>query len=196
MGESYSLYATDPGWDRMVKVGDTDGAHSTCTDGNVVTTLDGTTIRLRPIGHCPVAGTVDSCSSPNGQYKANTNRKGNDYQVTLWRTRDNKMLEAIYVGPLNIHPGINWSPDSSHFMFTVGHTVYRADVGRAGYRTVIPFKHDTWPLQYTPDGVQVFYLKPVSGAISDVFLAKPDGTGERNLTNSATAIKLCPRWRQ
>jgi hypothetical protein len=196
VGESFSLYATDPGWDTMVKIGDTDEQHSTCTDGPVAMTLTGTTIPLHPFEHCPIAGTVDSCLSPDGQYKVNTNRQGNDYQVTLWRTSDNKMLEAIYTGKLNIHPGLNWAPDSSHFMFTVDHSVYRGDVEQAGYRMVIPFKHNTWPLQYTPDGAFVFYPKPVSGDIADVFLARPDGTGERNLTNSPIAVKLCPRWRQ
>ena len=195
-GEQYSLYATDPSWETMVKLGDTDRAHSTCAEGNAAITLEGLTVQLRPPERCSVAGTVDSCSSPNGQFKVNTNRTGDDYQVTLWRTSDNKMLEAIYTGPLNIHPGINWSPDSSHFLFTIGQSVYRADVGQAGYHMVIPFKHDTWPLQYTPDGVYVYYVKPVSGAISDVFLARPDGTGERNLTHSPIAVKLCPRWRQ
>jgi serine/threonine-protein kinase len=194
--ERYSLYATDPNWDRMARLGDTDWEHSTCTESNVATTLGGLTIPLRQPDRCSVAGTVDSCTSPNGQFKVNTNRKGNGYQVTLWRTTDNKMLEAVYAGPLNIHPGINWSPDSSHFLFTVRHSVYRADVGQAGYRVIIPFKHDTWPLQYTPDGRHVYYLKPVSGAISDVFLAQPDGSNERNLTRSSTAIKLCPRWRR
>jgi serine/threonine protein kinase len=196
VGERYSLYATDPGWDTMVKLGDTDQAHSTCAEGSVATTLEGLTVPLRPPERCPVAGTVDSCPSPDGQYKVNTSRKGGDYQVTLWRISDNKMLEAIYTGPLNIHPGINWSPDSNHFLFTIGQGVYRADVGAAGYRLVIPFKHDTWPLQYTPDGAYVYYLKPISGAISDVFLARPDGTDERNLTNAPIAVKLCPRWRE
>jgi hypothetical protein len=196
VGERYSLYATDPTWDRMVKLGDTDEEHSTCTDGSAATTLEGLTIHLRQPERCSIAGTVDSCTSPNGQFKVNTSRKGGDYQVTLWRTSDDKMLEAIYTGPLNIHPGMNWSPDSSHFLFTVGQSVYRADVGQAGYRMILPFKHDTWPLQYTPDGTYVYYLKPVSGAISDVFLARPDGTNERNLTNSPIAIKLCPRWKE
>jgi hypothetical protein len=41
----------------------------------------------------------------------------------------------------------------------------------------------------------VMFLKPVSGAIADVFVARPDGSGERNLTNASIAVKLCPRWR-
>jgi hypothetical protein len=51
-------------------------------------------------------------------------------------------------------------------------------------------------VQYTADGTYVFYPKPVNGAISDIFLAYPDGTGERNLTNAPIAVKQCPRWRK
>ena len=121
VGERYSLYAADPRWDSMLKLEDTDWAHSTCAEGDKATTLEGLTVRLRPPERCSIAGTVDSCTSPNGQFKVNTSRtQGSDYQITLWRTRDNKMLEAIYTGPLNIHPGMNWSLDSSHFLFTVG----------------------------------------------------------------------------
>jgi hypothetical protein len=196
VGEVYSLYATDPGWDRMVKIGDTDRDHSTCSEGNVATTLDGIAINLRPVDRCAIAGTVGSCLSPDGAYKVNTNRKGDGYSVTLWRVSDNKMLEAYYQGPLNIHPGINWAPDSSHFMFAVDQSVYRADVGQAGYHQVIPFKEHESPLQYTPDGSRVYYLKPVNGAISDIFAANPDGSNEVNLTHSAIAVKICPRWRE
>jgi hypothetical protein len=195
-GEAYSLYSTDPSWNKMVKIGDTDAAHTTCVEGNVAVALDGTTINLRPLDRCSIAGTVGSCASPNGQYKANTNRKGNGYQVTLWRVSDGEMLQAVYEGPLNIHPGINWAPDSSHFLFHVDQSVYRVDVEQAGYRVVVPFKEYTWPLQYTPDGSLIFYPKPVNGEISDIFAARPDGSGERNLTSSPIALKRCPRWRQ
>jgi hypothetical protein len=51
-------------------------------------------------------------------------------------------------------------------------------------------------LQYSPDGSMVMYLKPVNGAIADVFVAQPDGNGERNLTNASISVKLCPRWQR
>jgi hypothetical protein len=196
VGEAYSLYSTDPTWNRMVKLGDTDWSHSTCAGTNVAMALDGTTVNLRELMRCPIAGTVDSCLSPNGEYKVNTNRKNNGYSITLWRVSDEKMLEATYQGKLNIHPGLNWAPDSSHFLFTVDSSVYRADVGTPGYRQILPFKDDQWPLEYTADGSQIYYLKPVSGNIADIFVANSDGSNERNLTNSAIAVKLCPRWRR
>lgn len=195
VGEMYTLYSTDPSWDKMVKIGDTDWSHSTCADTNTTMTLDGIALNLRPFDRCPIAGTVDSCTAPNGQFKVNTNHTDSGYSVTLWRASDNKMLEAYYQGPLNIHPGLNWAPDSSYFLFTVDQTVYRADVGKAGYYLVIPFKEYAWPLQHTPDGAHVFYPKPVNGAIADIFIARPDGSGERNLTNAPIAMKMCPRWR-
>jgi hypothetical protein len=81
-------------------------------------------------------------------------------------------------------------------LFTVDQSVYRADVGKDGFRRVIPFKDGKWPLQYTPNGSRVYYLKPVSGAIADIFVANPEGQGERNLTNAGITIKLCPRWKR
>jgi hypothetical protein len=195
-GGSYALYSVDLDWDKMVKIGDTDWERSTCSDANTASTVDGTVIRLREMGRCSVAGTVDSCTSPNGQYRVYTNRKGDDYQVSLRRVSDDALLEGYYQGALNIHPGINWAPDSSHFLFTVHQSVYRADVGHAGYRQVIPFKDTTWPVEYTPDGAYLFYPKAVQGEIDDIFVVRPDGTGERNLTHSTLADKMCPRWRE
>lgn len=192
----YALYSADPNWDGMRKIGDTDWENSTCAEGGIARTGDGKTINLRPLDKCAIAGTVGSCPSPNGQYKANTARKGDGYAVTLHRANDGSMLEVYYVGPLNIHPGLNWAPDSSHFLFTVDQSVYRADVGHAGYKMVISFKHDVWPAQYAPDGTLVYYPKPVLGENMDISVIRPDGTGERNLTNSPNTEKLCPRWRE
>ena len=197
VGKTYSLYSTDPDWSNMVKIGDTDWDHSTCTNGDAATTLDGKTIRLRQVDYCPIAATVGSCVSPNGKYKVNTNRVSEGrFSLSLWRVSDDKLMEGYYEGPLNIEMGINWAPDSSHFLFTIDQSVYRADVGQAGYRRVVPFKSDSWPLQYTPDGTYMYYLKPVNGAIADIFIARPDGSGERNLTNASIADKMCPRWRK
>ena len=61
---------------------------------------------------------------------------------------------------------------------------------------VIPYKDTEWPLQHSADGSLLMYLKPVNGAIADVFVSQPDGSAERNLTNAPIAVKLCPRWRQ
>ena len=197
VGESYSLYSTDPSWNKMVKAGDTTLALSTCSDNNTATTIDGTTFQLQGLaGHCTVAGTVDQCTSPNGLYRVNTNRAGSGYAVTMWRVSDNKQLEPSYQGSFNIHPGITWAPDSSHFLFSVHQSGYRGDVDKPGVHRVIAFKDSEWPVQYTPDGSYVFYLKPVNGAIADIFVSNPDGSNERNLTNSSVAFKMYPRWRR
>jgi hypothetical protein len=194
--KAYSLYSTDPSWSKAVKIGDTDLAHSTCPEENTVATaLDGTTVGIRPIARCQIAGTVGSCPSPNGKWKVNTTNKGDYFSVVLWNVDENKQQEAYFQGKLNIYTGINWAPDSSHFLFTVEHAVYRADVGQAGYREILPFKDREYPLQYSTDGSMIMYPKPVSGAIVDIFVANPDGSGERNLTNAPIAVKLCPRWK-
>jgi len=153
---------------------------------------------LRPIQMCPVAGTVGSCPSPNGLYKANTSHTGStNYAVTLVRAKDGRQLRSYYIGKLYIFDGINWAPDSSHFLFTdMEMGVCRSDVDKDGFRVILPFKDKDWPLQYTPDGKYVYYLKPVSGSNADVFIARPDGSGERNLTNAPISKKLCPRWKE
>ncbi|MBN1640193.1 MAG: serine/threonine protein kinase [Anaerolineae bacterium] len=192
----YALYATDPGWTKAVKIGDTDWGHSTCIpSATTAATLDGTVVALRPVERCEIAGTVGSCPSPDGKWKVNTNNLGSSFSVVLYNVAADRIEEAYYEGRLNIYVGLNWAPDSSHFLFTDESSVYRADVGRAGVYRVIPYKDTQWPLQYSADGSLVMYLKPVNGAIADVFVAQPDGSGERNLTNAPIAVKLCPRWR-
>ena len=44
--------------------------------------------------------------------------------------------------------------------------------------------------------VLTVHLKPVDGTIADIFVSNPDGSNERNLTNSPVAFRLCPRWRE
>lgn len=191
----YSLYTTDPDWTKAVKVGDTDWNNSTCAeDSTTAGTFDGALVQLRPLDRCQIAGTVGSCPSPDGRFKVNTNNMGDRFSVVLFSVAENRIQEAYYEGPLNIYVGLNWAPDSSHFLFTADSSVYRADVGHGGAYRVIPFKDPEWPLQYSSDGNVIMYLKPVNGAIADVFVAQPDGSGERNLTNASISVKLCPRW--
>jgi hypothetical protein len=193
----YSLYTTDPAWTKAVKVGDTDWNNSTCIEESTTAgTFDGTSLQLRPVERCQIAGTVGSCPSPDGKLKVNTNNMGDRFSVVLFNVTENRIQEAYYEGPLNIYVGLNWAPDSSHFLFTADSSVYRADVGRGGVYRIIPVKDAEWPLQYSPAGDIIMYLKPVNGAIADVFVAQPDGSGERNLTNAPISVKLCPRWRQ
>jgi serine/threonine protein kinase len=197
IGENYQLWSTSPDWTKGVKIGDTELRLSTCPEENTsAVALDGTTVRIRPIERCQIAGTVGSCPSPDGLWKVNTANIGDAFSLILWDVNANKMKTAYYQGKLNIYVGLNWARDSSHFLFTVDHSVYRADVNKDGFYQIIPFKDDEWPLQYNPPGGKVYYLKPVSGAIADIFMARTDGSEEINLTNAASTIKLCPRWKQ
>lgn len=192
----YSLYSTDPTWSKGVKIGETDYSHSTCPEGNTVATaLDGTQVGLRPISRCQIAGTVGSCPSPDGKWKVNTNNYGSGFSVVLFNVEANRIEQSYHEGKLNIYVGLNWAPDSSHFLFTIDSSVYRADVGKSGIRQVIPYKDPEYPLQFSADGSWVMYLKPVNGAIADVFVNNSNGTNERNVTNAPIAVKLCPRWR-
>jgi|GEM_PF-416278 len=197
-GESYYLYSTDLAWSNPVEIGRTTYPNSTCPEGNLVArTMDGKEIPIKPVNVCKIAGTVGSCPAPNGQVKANTANMGDgNFVVTLVRASDGAQLRAYYTGRLHIWSGLNWAPDSSHFLFTdqdMG--VVRADVDKDGFRVVLTGKYNEWPMQFTPDGSYLFYLKLVAGANADIFIVRSDGTGERNITNAPISKKMCPRWK-
>jgi serine/threonine protein kinase len=195
-GDAYYLYSSDPTWSNMVEIGPTDWNHSTCAGSATATTLDGFAVNLRGVAKCAISDSVDVCLSPDGQYKVVTDRTPEGHTVALWRASDNEVLEGYYQGSLNKAAGIEWSPDSTHFLFTIGRSVHAAQVGSAGYSQIIPDTDDTWPPQYSSDGSTVYYLKPVGSAgITDIAAVGPDGSNARNLTNAPTAQKLCPRWR-
>ncbi|MBN1488204.1 MAG: protein kinase [Anaerolineae bacterium] len=188
------LYSTDPAWSQMSIIGPSDSKHSTCA-GSTVTTLEGQTLNLYGVRKCNITSSVDVCPSPDGVYNVIVQRPAGDYQVVLVRISDNTIVEGYYVGPLNPNPGIIWAPDSSHFLFTIGNTVHKATVGTPGYQQVIPEISDIWPPQYTADGTALFYMKPVgSEGATDIFIINLDGTNMRNLTNSPSTQKSCPRW--
>jgi serine/threonine-protein kinase len=197
VGEAYYLYSTDPAWSQMQEIGLTDWNHSTCAGGGSASTVDGYTVNLYGVNKCNVTDRVDVCLSPDGQYKAVTDRVGEaGHTVALWRASDNEILEGYYQGPLNKAAGIVWAPDSSRFLFTIGRSVHTAQVGSAGYLQIIPEIDDTWPPQYMPDGSFIYYLKPVgSEGASDILVVSPDGSTMRNITNAPAAYKMCPRWR-
>jgi hypothetical protein len=179
----------------MVQVGLTDWGHSTCAGGTTVSTLEGYSINLHTVRKCNITDRVDACTSPDGIYKAVTDRVNGGHTVSLWNDSDNTILHGYYQGPLNKAAGIEWSPDSSSFLFTIGRSVHKAQVDHAGYDQIIPEIDDNWPPQFTPDGSLIYYLKPVgSEGASDIFAVGPDGSTPRNLTNAPNAHKLCPRW--
>ncbi|MBN1933230.1 MAG: protein kinase [Anaerolineae bacterium] len=197
-GDNYYLYSTDPAWSNPVEIGRTTYANSTCPEGNrEVRTMDGKSIPIKAINVCLVAGTVGSCPAPNGAVKANTSNVGDgNFAVTLVRASDGQQLRSYYIGKLYIWSGLNWAPDSSHFLFTDQNMgVIRAEVDEDGYKVILGVKYNDWPLQFTPDGSYVYYLKLVAGANADVFVIRSDGTGERNITNAPISKKMCPRWK-
>ncbi len=197
-GESYYLYSTDPAWSNPVEIGRTTFANSTCPEGNTAArTMDGKSIAIKPVNVCKLAGTVGSCPAPNGAVKANTSNLGDgNFAVTLVRANDGQQLRSYYIGKLHIWSGLNWAPDSSHFIFTDQNMgVIRANVDKDGYNVILGVKYNDWPMQFTPDGSYLYYLKLVSGANADVFIIRSDGSGERNITNAPITKKMCPRWK-
>ena len=102
------------------------------------------------------------------------------------------MVEAIYEGPLNDSEPILWAPDSSHFYFTIKHTLHQASPHSAGYQPVIPIAYEPY---LSPDGSMILYTQPVGtvGAY-DVWVANADGSNPRNVTNAPETYKMCARW--
>lgn len=196
LGGSYYLFSTDPSWDHMVQIGLTDWAHSTCQVGSTASTIEGTVINLSGVRKCSITDRIDECASPDDVYKVVTSGHERGHSVALVRASDGAVIHGYYDGRLNEPMGIQWSPDSQRFLFTVGRTVNTARVDSAGYQQVVPEIDDRWPPQYIPGGSLIFYLKPVGAeGASDVYVVAPDGSNARNVTNAPSAHKMCPRWR-
>ena len=102
------------------------------------------------------------------------------------------MVQAVYQGPLNDSEPILWAPDSSHFYFTIKHTLHQASPYSAGYQPVIPIAYEPY---LSPDGSMILYTQPVGtvGAY-DIWVANADGSNQRNVTNAPGAYKMCARW--
>ena len=196
-GNAYYLYSTDPAWNQMQEIGLTDWGHSTCAGTGTASTLTGTTINLYGFNKCGLTERTDVCTSPNGAYKVITNFVGDwQYSLSVQIVADSSDM-WYYQGKLNTDFGIRWAWNSQRFIFGVDGVINVIRPGAGGYAQVISFYDDSWPPQFSPDGAQLYYLKPVgSEGASDVFIVNVDGTGERNLTNAPIAHKFCPRWQR
>jgi hypothetical protein len=182
----------------MVEIGLIDYNSSTCAPGaTTVSTLSGQTYDLAGIAACAVTERMDVCTSPNGNYKLITNfLPGYEYAVLL-RDLAGGTEEFYYQGKLNQDAGIQWDSASRNVFFGINQTINVITVGVGGYRQAVSTYDASWAPQFSPDGSGILYLKPVGGeGNSDVFLANAEGSGERNLTNTPAARKLCPRWRR
>ncbi len=196
--DGFYLPTTDPGWSQMVEIGLIDYNFSTCAPGAAtVSTLSGQTYDLAGIAACAVTERTDVCTSPNGNYKLITNfLPGYEYAVLL-RDLAGGTEEFYYQGKLNQDAGIQWDSASRNVFFGINQTINVITAGVGGYRQAVSTYDASWPPQFSPDGSGILYLKPVGGeGNSDVFLVNADGSGERNLTNTPAARKLCPRWRR
>lgn len=196
-GDAYYLYSTDPAWNQMQEIGLTDWGHSTCAGAGTASTLTGATVNLYGVSKCGLTERTDVCTSPNGAYKVITNFVGDwQYSLSVQTVADGSDM-WYYQGKLNTNLGIQWAWNSQRFIFGVDGVINVIRPGSEGYAQVIAFYDDSWPPQFSPDGAQLYYLKPVgSEGASDVFIVNVDGTAERNLTNAPIAHKFCPRWQR
>ncbi len=197
VGEAYYLYSTDPAWNQMQEIGQTDYAHSTCGSSSTVSTILGTAVNVYGISKCGFTERTDACTSPNQAYKVITNFLENRQYSMLVQTVSDGSELWYYQGSLSTVVGIQWAWNSQRFIFGVDRIVNVVQAGVGGYNQAISYYDDRWPPQLSPDGSQLYYLKPVGNeGASDVFIVNVDGTGERNLTNAPIAHKFCPRWRR
>ena len=195
-GETYYLYSTDPSWNYMQEIGQTDTNNSTCAGGSTASTLTGITVNLYGVNKCGITARTDACSSPDGQYKVITNQvNDSDHSLSIY-TADESNHWAYYQGPLNRTVGIQWTPNSRNVIFGVGNIINIIQAGTDGYQQLTAYIDNTWPVQLSPDGSMLYYLQAVgSVGATDVFIINVDGSGLRNLTNAPVAFKQCPRWR-
>ena len=190
-GEAYYLGSTDPSWSQGKVLGPTTYGQSTCAGGSTVSTLEGQTFSLSYGYRCGI-GQAQNCPSPDGAYKVTIWEQGGRYSLSVRRMSDDALLQAIYEGPLNIGEPLLWAPDSSHFYFTIDHTLHRASPTSAGYQAVIPNAHEPY---LSPSGAMILYMQPVGTAGAyDIYVANADGSGPRNVSNAANTYKLCARW--
>jgi len=192
------LYTTDPVWNQMQEIGRTDYAHSTCAPGiTTVSTLAGQSFDVvRPAG-CAVTERSDACTSPDGAYRLITSfLPGWEWAVLLEDVAAGDE-HFVYQGKLSQEAGVRWDPTSRRVAFGIGQSIQVVTPGFDSYVQAVSAYDPTWPVQFSPDGSTLLFVRPSGGeGNSDVFLVGVDGSGERNLTNAPAAQKMCPMWRR
>jgi serine/threonine protein kinase len=191
-GQTYYLATTDPSWSQGQMLDPVAYGQSTCGGGSTTTTLAGQTVNLFYGYRCAISHPKE-CPSPDGAYKVNIwEIAAGKYSLSVVRLADDTLVQGTYEGPLNIGEPLLWAPDSSHFYFTIDHTLHRASPYAAGYEPVIPIAYES---HLSPDGSMLLYLQPVGtvGAY-DLWVAGADGSNARNVTGAPSTYKLCARW--
>ncbi len=190
-GPAYYLGSTDPSWSQGQVLDPIAYEQSTCAGGATATTLTGQTVNLSYGYRCAI-GYPKECPSPDGVYKVVMWQTEGIYSLSVHRVADDSMVQAIYNGPLNTDEPLLWAPDSSHFYFTIKHTLHWAVPTSAGYQPVLPVAYEPY---LSPDGSMILYMQPVGtvGAY-DVWVANADGSNPHNVTNAPETYKLCARW--
>lgn len=86
------------------------------------------------------------------------------------------------------------SPDGKHGIFGARGEIFTipAEKGLTRNITNTPNVHDRSPV-YSPDGKWIAYISDKTGE-TEVFIAKPDGTGEVQLTNNAKTYRYFVKW--
>lgn len=189
--KSYFIYHTDPSTGVTVELGRTDWDHSTCR-ANPASTLTGQMVSLHRGYRCSLAASVNVCKSPNGKIEAVVTFYDQKPAVIVLRAAGGQGGETfLYSGELSSREPLAWSPDGARFTFVEKNgTVFLARTDGSGYSGLTNGSDVMW----SPDGTMLLFSR-YAGAVRELFVIAPDGSGERNVSNAGLIDKLCPAWR-
>ncbi len=189
--KSYYLYHTDPSTGVTVELGRTDWEHSTCRS-NPASTLTGQSISLSRGYRCALTSSFTTCKSPNGKIEVVVSIYEKKPATITFRAAGGQGPETfLYSGELDSQEPLAWSPDGNRFTFVEKNgTVFIARTDGSGYNGLTNGSDVMW----SPDGTLILFSRRM-GAVRELFVIAPDGSGERNVTNAGLIDKLCPAWR-
>ncbi len=138
--------------------------------------------------------------SPDGTRIAFVSQRSGDYEVWVMNADGSDAVNASR-SPSSIDLDPEWSPDGTRVLFcsTRGGTgpdapfsLWSVAADGSDPRR-IPVPGDVRSPAYAPDGLRIAYVSPDAGGEIEIWVARPDGSGVRNLSN-AFGIDEQPRW--
>jgi Tol biopolymer transport system component len=141
--------------------------------------------------------------APDGTSKANLSRNANPDSAPSWSADGTRLAftrpgkgggEDVFVMNANGKAQRNltrstpddanpdWAPDSSKVVYDVGGTqIFSSNADGTAMQRLIP---GGFAPSWSPTGLQIAYTQNVEPSNSEIFVANPDGSGVRNLTNA------------
>ncbi len=185
---SNTLMTTNPDWSMGREV----GTVSSNTCGTTATTVSGQSYNLFRGYRCGIPQTISTCASPNGAYEIVIDAQDpNNASLLVRPTGNASAVQFVYQGVLDLQDGLQWSPGSTTFLFSIGTDTY-AGYPSGGYDHILSQGYEPF---FSPNGSSLLYRKPVGPGVYDIFVSNADGSNERNVTNASSVNKTCAVWR-